>query len=713
MVLPEEEESSFDPKQIWSVIRAKVWLVLLLGAIGGVGGWAYLRSLPTKYFAQVVLQVDPQEVQVVSFQQNVESRNFANQDVLDSLVATIRSRPFLGEVVANNNLLSEPEFLGDLPVGRVATIDDGVNILMGAVQTQVRRGTRFIEIAVRHRNAQVAQQVANALGTELIRQMIKQRAATSQMAIDFLMQQAEKLKKQLQASEESLQDYVEKSNSISLKERQDTVVTKLKNQSSLAMDARATRLRLEADYEAIKKLADQPRELLNLSSVASSPMIAASKQQITDLESRIAMLALRYTAKHPRMIQAKMELADANASLLENLSLLPSLVHSAYEAALAKEQKFDVASREQEKFAMDLNKQAIKYNVLSRDVETDRALYESILRRLGETEVAKGIEVTPVHIFESALPPTHPIEAGTVKILALAIGGGMGLGLAIIFGLNALDRSFRTVEQAERLTSLRVAAAIPKGNPALADTGLILQYEPGSAIAESFRSLRTFLYLAGRRRGRKTLLFTSAVPGEGKTFCSINCATALAQQGLRTVLIDADLRAPMIGNILMPGKQVEGLTAWLEGTSTQVAIHGTDIENLFVIPAGHLAVNPAELLAKSAFGDLIQELEQQFDFIVIDTAPVLTVSDTLLLVEHAQTVCLVAQAGKTARTSVLRASKLLAESGAKPAGLLLNQLPESSATGDYPYVRKYGVKENYSVAPNAVRQIAVQVEDEA
>jgi capsular exopolysaccharide synthesis family protein len=177
---------------------------------------------------------------------------------------------------------------------------------------------------------------------------------------------------------------------------------------------------------------------------------------------------------------------------------------------------------------------------------------------------------------------------------------------------------------------------------------------------------------------------------------------------LRTVIIDADLRAPMIGEILMPGRQVDGLTDWLEAVSPQIAIHTSEVDNLWVIPAGRIAVSPAELLAKSTFGDLIRELEQQFDFIVIDTAPILTVSDTLLLVEHAQSVCLVAQAGKTARESVLRATKLLTEAGAKPSGLLLNKLSHQAGTGYYPYGTKYGARETYSTPPhmqNGVRQI--------
>jgi len=529
-----------------------------------------------------------------------------------------------------------------------------------------------------------------------MKQDIRQRAASSQMVIEFLLQKEEELKDQLQKSEEKAEDYVESHNAISLKERQDTVVLNLKSETGELMGARADRMRLEADDEAVKKFAGQPDVLLKISSVAENSLIYTSRQQIEDIKSKIVTMKLRYTEKHPKMIQARSELAEAEAALSRNLTLVPDLIHSAYESALVKEAKFEAAQKEREKMAMDLNKQAIEYNPLSRNVEKNQALYDSIIKRLGEAEVAKGIEVSPVHIFEAALFPTQPLKPNIAEIMAVAIGGGLGLAVATAFGLNALDSSLKTVEQAEQVTSLPVAAAIPRANRRSAKNGSILDREPDSPVAESFRSLRAFLYLAGRRKGNKTVLFTSAVPGEGKTFCAINCAVSLAQQGLRTILIDADLRAPMVGTILMPEENPPGITDWLEGkTDIKGAIYISQIDNLSVIAGGEIASNPAELLASPAFGELIAELALSFDCIVIDSAPVLPVSDTLLLVEHAQSVCLVTQAGKTPRSSILRASKMLAEAGAKPAGLLLNQLVPRPGLGQYPYGRKYGSRGNY------------------
>ena len=256
------------------------------------------------------------------------------------------------------------------------------------------------------------------------------------------------------------------------------------------------------------------------------------------------------------------------------------------------------------------------------------------------------------------------------------------------------------MEQAERVTGIPVVGAIPnRPKFDFARAGAVLVEEPDSIIAEAIRSLRTSLYLAGRKPGRKTCLFTSALGSEGKTFSAINYSVSLAQQGLKTLLVDADLRAPTVGKILSIKETAPGLADYLAGEAiVEQIISETDIPNLFVIGAGHAISSPAELLANRAFGDLLTEVGARFDHIVIDSAPVIPVSDTLLLIEHAQTVCVVARACKTPRSVILRAIQLLAQAGGKPVGLILNQIPSGRAFG-YPY--KYG---GYKKVGYAARQ---------
>jgi capsular exopolysaccharide synthesis family protein len=229
-------------------------------------------------------------------------------------------------------------------------------------------------------------------------------------------------------------------------------------------------------------------------------------------------------------------------------------------------------------------------------------------------------------------------------------------------------------------------SAVPIGQKAASQTTMPLLAEPHGAVAEAFRTLRTSLSLLGPQSERQIFLFTSAVPGEGKSFCSSNYAVSLAQKGSRTLLIDSDLRLPTIGKIFFDGEAHAGVSDCIAGQCTlSEAIQTTSIENLFVMTAGNRAPNPAELLSGSGFPKMLRELTAQFDYIVIDSAPVNAVSDTLLLVKYVQTTCIVVHAGKTPVKAVLRAKAKLAEAGATPAGFILNRLPKSSGTGYYYY----------------------------
>src|SRR5579862_6909524 len=687
-------ESSMDFRQIGGVLVKKAWLIVLLGLVGAFGGFYYLKTRPHIYFAQAVLQVAPQENKIVPFPENNQA-DIGEQDMIENYVATLKSRPFLTQVVQANGLNSNTDFYPMAP-GTVIPEDVAVNILAGCEEVLPRINTRFIEVGVKFRDPKMAQFLANALCTELIKQGMQQRAANAKLAVDFLEGEAMRLKDDTTKAESAQEDYVEKHNSISLQQSQDTVVSDMRHEATELQAARSATIRLQADDEAVKKAEGNPDALLSIPSVAENPLVVASKQQISELEANIAVLNLRYTDMHPKMIQAKSQLQEAKAHLGAILAHIPDLVHNSYESALAKQQKFEFAEKAREKEITDLNRQSIDFNVLRGNVEIKRALYAAILKQLGETRVASGVDSSPVQIFEKALLPGAPMAPGKIKVLALAIVAGLAVGVGIALGLNALDSSLKSVEQAERVTGLPVAGAIPTASRRLARSGLILQREPGSAVAEAFRSLRTFLFFKGKQKRPKTVLFTSAVPGEGKTFCSINCAISLAQQGLRTVLVDADLRTPAVARVLIPNDESEGLTSVLQGgIDLKKAIKPLEIDSLFLLAGGRIAGNPAELLASPEFANLVMELEEQFDCVIIDSAPVLPVCDTLLLVPHAQSVCLVTQANKTPRKAVMRTIKLLNEAGGSLAGLLLNMLSPTADPDHYVYRQKYGSRGTY------------------
>jgi capsular exopolysaccharide synthesis family protein len=217
-------------------------------------------------------------------------------------------------------------------------------------------------------------------------------------------------------------------------------------------------------------------------------------------------------------------------------------------------------------------------------------------------------------------------------------------------------------------------------------------------IAEAFRSLRTSLFLLGKEEDRRTFLVTSAIPAEGKTFISSSLAVAFAQGGLKTLIIDADLRKPTVSRVFFGKSYKPGLTELLVGHAAFAdVIRSTKVENLFVMPAGERAPNPAELLTKIAIREVIKTALKTYDRVIIDTAPVLAVSDTLMIADEVRTVCLAVRSGMTPRGAVERACKLLADAGNVPAGLVMNRMPVSSS-GYYYYYGHYGSKEVYGAS---------------
>ena len=279
--------------------------------------------------------------------------------------------------------------------------------------------------------------------------------------------------------------------------------------------------------------------------------------------------------------------------------------------------------------------------------------------------------------------PQLPVKPNKHVILLLAFCGGFAFSLTGVLGRHALDNSLTTIDEAERVLGLPSLGAIPKQarKTRIDETPRLQIRKPHSPLAEAFRNLRTTLLMADKNAG--SVLFASAIPGEGKSFCSINYSIALAQQGFRTLLIDADLRLPNVGRVFLGSENALGITDILGGLCDfPDAVHLSDFENLWVLPAGTNRESPAEVVGNSNLAEFVQTAMAGFDRVVIDTAPVHAVSETVFFVPHVDAVCLVVRAGRTPAAAVIRALQKLRDSGARVAGLVLNRLPKN---GGYYY----------------------------
>ena len=659
---------------LYHLLLSKAWLIILLVVLSLSAAIIYLIRTPKIYESRAVIQVDQEAQKFVNTQNNSSNEEFKSVEELTTIAQTLMSDTVLLRVIKANELDKDPLFAPPKKDGSAYLDSELVGRFMRKVTVGLRRGTRLIDVSVQDTDPKRAQKLAQSMVTEFISQIFDQKFSVSKAANDFLIQEADRLKEKLHKSEQALQQYREDHHAVSLEDKQNIIVEKLKELNLKVTQAKSERLKLEADVAIIKQgKANTPEKLLMLPSVAALPVVSELRRELADKESRY---------------KAESQLSGLQESLNRTLVNVGNMVIKSYEAAKSTEAMLTTALQEQEQAALELNKIAIPYNVLEREVESDRALYESVLTGMKQTNLNQGLgQKFNIRVIEAPLVSASPVKPRKLMILALAILGGFVAGNALVIGIAMADSSIRNVNQVEEVLGLPVLTLVPRSKRRHIDKEPVLTARPGSHEAEAFRSLRTALSFLGNQKDSKAVLFTSANPGEGKTYCSLNCGAALAQLGLRTLLIDADLRRPNLTKALLAGSRGPGLSACLTGNATFMdCCRPTSTENLFILGAGERVSNPAELLASGDLVGLLKEAMLYFDRVVIDSAPVNAVSDTQLIAKEIESVCLVIRAGKTPRRAIVRACGLLERATHNPDAVVLNRV-ERRSRDDYYFAR--------------------------
>ena len=776
----------FDFRRFWHSFVERIWIVALCILAGLFLALGYLARTPELYQGHTVLEVEFQEPSFLPTDDSttrMRSMFLASQEALRTIEQNLTNQTLLSRVVRAEGLAADggrallgqtasPDKTSSATQRSEKTPETGVKngsagsittftpleealgrAMVGMIKPAIRRGTRLIDLYVTHPDPATAQRLAEAIGREYIRNSIERHASMSEEALRYLLEEEERLKRNLQRSEAAVADY-KANNPDALQLGGGTAATgsqqgsgaggggprgglvedKLQDLNNKLTAAKADRIRLEGELEQIQQSGDNIDALLQVPSISAAPMVTEARRTVTQIEAAITTYALRYKDKHPKMIAVKASLADAKEKLRQAVLAQPAILRNAIEQTKATEASLQRALQDQQGVAVALNRTAIGWQELARQAETDRALYESVLRQIKETSLSKDVKANAVSVIEHSPLPQSPVSPRPTRTILLGLLGGLAVGLAFIFGADALDRSIKTVDQAENTLGLPVFAAVPettdegpvsrlkqRSRRAFGSSNYRVVVEtPESPAAEAFRNLRAALALLGPEVDRKVSLFTSAVPNEGKSFTSANYSLALAQQGYRVLLIDGDLRRPTMHKIFrFPNSSnnsdedtAPGVTDCLVGEADiasaarqipagefqlvdeHIAVTARILTatggQLSVLAGGRRAPNPAEILAGPFFGQLVAEAARLFDRVVIDSAPILAVSDTLLMTPHVQTLCIVVRAAKTPRQAVRRALSLLAKSGIRPAGLVLNRLRRSRGVGYYYYYASHG-----------------------
>jgi exopolysaccharide transport family protein len=716
-VLPSQESTL---REYMRVLIKRKWLVIaVVGGIFMVVAVASLRQTPV-YEATGQIVVNKADPNLITFKDSGPMVDYYDQSDLDTEVRILQSDLLALQVIRQLNLDKRPEFGGhsdpkqpNLVADPLQTDSTRTSALLAGFGANLHvtliPNTRIMEIHFTSTDPQLAASAVNTLAATYVEQNFKTKFESTMRASDWLSKQLVDLQMKVETSQEKLVRYQKEHEILGTDEKQNIITEKLDELNKEMTAAESDRMQKEAVYRQTQSNDPEVVAAAIVSDTAGSGTNATSnlldrlRGQQADLRIQVAELSTQLGPSYPKVAQLNSQLKEIDRQLQLETNKAVDHLKGQYQAALQRETMLRGSFEKQKQEANKLNESAIEYSILKRDLDSNRTLYEGLLEKLKEAGVTAGLRSNNFSIIKAARVPTSPSEPNIPRnlIFALVLGALSGIGLAFL--LENMDNTVRTPEQAQAISALPSLGMIPLGSKSgnngaggkrLALTAskevveTVTQVRPQSQMAESYRALRTSLLLSNLGAPPKVIMVTSARPQEGKTTTSINTAIVLAQKGVRVLLMDADLRRPSIHKTLGMGPR-SGLSNVLTGSATlpQTITISPVLPNLFIMPAGTPPPNPAELLASSNMRDLIAELREQFDHIVIDTPPTLSVTDAVVLSPRADATILVIRSGHTTKQALRRARDILMQVNAHVAGVLLNAVDLTSP--DYYYYYEY------------------------
>jgi capsular exopolysaccharide synthesis family protein len=566
------------------------------------------------------------------------------------------------------------------------------------------RRSNLVEVSFYSEDAEMAARIANRLSNDYIDQNLQVKFDATMRASDWLQGKLVGLKANLEKSEDLLQSYARANSIIFVEEKQTLVTERLKELQEQYTKAQGERYQKQSLYDQVQAGRGQ-----DLPGTLENKVIQDLSVRLAELQRDYAQIQATVKPEYPKAIALKKQIDTMQASLdRQKRNVLQSIVDS-YRAALANEKHLEQALEEQKKLVNDTAEKAIHYNILARDVQTNRLLYEGLMTRMKEATVSAGVQASNIRVVDSAPVPKRPVKPRVLLNLALGIilGAAAGIGLALF--QEYLDNTLKTPDEVERLLRLPSLGLLPDyigdgdGNADGEKLAVVNRdnngafapaVQTGREASEAYRTLRTSILLSANPVP-KMLLITSALPAEGKTTVTVNLGATLASLGSKVLIVDCDMRRPCChrstGVENKPGF-VRCLTGHVELADAILPVPG--VLNLSVIPCGPIPPNPAEVLSSPLTADLLRRLRSEFEYVLLDSPPLLTVSDSRILSTLTDAVVLVTKAYSTPYDLVRRARGLLYNAGARILGVALNSVDAyklgGSGFGFYRYGFGYG-----------------------
>ena len=709
------------------ILRKHQWLILsFMLAVVTIVSIATFRMRPV-YVATARIEIDRENANILPFQ-GADSYDYMvdTDNYIETQSKILTSETLALQTIRNGGLTARPEFSSPNGPSEAVAIGSLANQkrppelaeFLGSLGVRRVPNSRLMDVSFESTDPELAARIVNAHIATYVEQNYRSKYESTSQASTWLADQLNDFKIKVQKSEEARITYERQNQIWTIDDKQNMTTQRLSDINRQFTEAQSERMRKESLYEFAKA-----GNLDAVPQVQSNTALTETLKKRTEAQAAYEDALEQYGPNFPKVQRLKSQLKDLDDNVEKEKQKVLDVLESDYREARQREAQMSLALDQAKAEANHMAEKLVEYNILKREAEANKALYDGLMNKMKETAISAGLRSSNIRVVDPAMVPTTPARPAKAKNVMLSFLVGLigGIGLALL--REYLDNTVKTPDDIETLARLPSLAVVPQfagtnGTrrrgvlPGLSSNGhekrieLVAQHLPKSQMSEAFRALRTSILLSQADHPPQVILVTSALPREGKTTAAANLAVTLAQLGDSTVLVDADLRKPGIGRLLnLGGGKYAGLSSYLAGVSSLdlVSVPHPAIPNLVAIPTGPLPPNPADLLSSHKLVDAIAELRTKFKFIVIDSPPIMAATDAVILSVQADGVLLVVRSGETPKEAFTRTRDLLSSVKCRVLGVVLNAVDSSApdyyySYRYYPYSYGYGPQETGEAA---------------